>query len=118
MVEIRNANSATNFMGRPPFVGGRLRKLDFDDLMILRLLLSGERIHGISRKLFVTNGAIFNKLRKMRFIFGDDITRVTKGYRYLTLRGIEAAIRADHTLRTMEVFYGLWQQKRRQETPR
>jgi hypothetical protein len=106
-------------MGRPPWdgFGGRLRNLDFDDMMILRLLMRGERIHSIARQLFVTDGAIFNKLRKMRFVFGDDITRVTKGFRYLTLRGIEAAIRADQLLNRMEVFYGLWQ-KRRKENPR
>jgi DNA-binding transcriptional LysR family regulator len=82
-------------MNNPVFNGSRLRLLDYDDLLILRALSEGMRVHDAARVLGVTQPAVTQRLRKMSFVFGEENIMEYRGRNaYLTEAGKNAAQKA------------------------
>ncbi len=83
----------------------RLRRLDIDDLRILRGLSAGMVLVQIAKLNFVTQPAITQRLRKMEFVFGGKAL-VVKGGRSLSLteHGKAAAAIACEALAILEAF--------------
>lgn len=76
----------------------RIRLLDFDDAIIMHLLLMGKDLNAVAKKLFITRPAITNRLRKMSFVFGGDLVVHKNGVCYLTKTGLDAGHQLDRVL--------------------
>ncbi len=83
----------------------RLRRLDVDDLRILRILLHGGNLCDAAKANCVTQPAVTQRLRKMEWVF-DESKIVKLGGRTLTLTdyGVRVAVMCSAALRILEDF--------------
>lgn len=81
----------------------RIRRLDIDDLLILRVLLSGGTFHDAGCSLFISQPAVSQRMRKMEWVFGEISLTYKDGRKMkLTEHGITVAVKADETLKRLE----------------
>lgn len=84
----------------------RLRRIDIDDLRILRVLLHGGNLFDAARVNHCTQPAVTGRLRKISWVFGE--TNITeKGGRtlHLTDHGVQVALVANYVLRILESYF-------------
>lgn len=82
---------------------GRLRLLDFDDLFLLKTLLTGATIADTARQLGLTQPAVTQRMRKIERVFADGLlqkvgrhVRLTAAGRAICQRAAEALALMDH----------------------
>jgi DNA-binding transcriptional LysR family regulator len=89
---------------------GRLRLLDFDDLFLLKTLLTGATIADTARQLGLTQPAITQRVRKIERVFADALlqkvgrhVRLTAAGRAICQRAAEALSLMDHVAASQPV---------------
>ena len=94
----------------------RLRRLDIDDLILLRGLLEGKTITECAKSLFITQPACTMRIRRIEWCWGEQTIRTYHGRNVsLNDHGRMIAQTADEALKILEALY---EQIHREKTPR